>query len=68
MGGIFSAIETEEKALRRQETRNEIYDSIRCIDEIDTEDGRAILKDLTEEFEKTFDADSSDEEDGGVSD
>ena len=64
MGGFFSAIETEEKKLRLSEARNEIYDAIRNIDDFDKEWGQKELKSLTEDFEKTFEADSSDEEDG----
>ena len=39
MGGFFSAIETEEKKLRLQESRNEIYDAIMNIDDFEKEWG-----------------------------
>ena len=66
MGNPFSAIEAEEKALRMNEARAEIYETVSYIENIDSEDGLAILKKLTEKMEKTCGGDSDDEE--GISD
>lgn len=44
MGNPFSAIEAEEKALRMNEARAEIYDTINNIEEIDTDWGLEQLK------------------------
>ena len=66
MGNMFTAIEQEEKALRMQEDRNSIYEQINEIEDMQTDAGRRELAYLTEQFEKTFAADSDDED--GISD
>ena len=63
---VFSAIEQEEKALRMQEDRNNIYEQINEIEDIQTDAGKREIAYLTEQFEKTFAADSDDED--GISD
>ena len=63
--GNFQAIQDEEKVFKMDEARNEIYESIKFIEDIKSEDGQQELAQLTEKFESTFD-DSDDEE--GVSD
>ena len=62
----MSVIEEEEKGLRMNEERNEIYEYIAAIDDIKSEEGKAALKYQTERFEKTFLPDSDDED--GISD
>ena len=68
MGGMLSAIEQEEKGLRMNEERNEIYEQINIMepDDFKTEEGKAQISSLTERFEKTFAPDSDDED--GISD
>ena len=66
MGNPFSAIEAEEKVLRMNEERNEIYEVICQVPDIEAEYGQAILKRQVERLEKTFTGDSDDED--GVSD
>ena len=66
MGGAWSAIEQEEKVLRRQEAQNDIIEEINMIEDIESEYGQSLLKRYTEEFEKTFAAESDDED--GISD
>lgn len=66
MGGMISAIEVEEKQLRMNEERNEIFEYITNIDDIKSEEGLQTLKYQTERFEKTFVPDSDDED--GISD
>lgn len=60
----MTAIEKEEKELRRNEERNEIYEAINEIENIKTEDGLRALQHYTEAFERTFLPDDSDDEDG----
>lgn len=62
----MTAIEQEEKQLRMNEERNEIYEIISSIDDIKSENGMEALKYQTERFEKTFLPDSDDED--GISD
>ena len=64
--GNFQAIEQEEKVFKMDEQRNEIYESIKAIEEIKSEEGQQELADLTEKFEATFNEDSDDED--GISD
>ena len=44
MGGMMTAIEQEEKQLRMNEERNEIYEIISSIDDIKSENGMEALK------------------------
>ena len=67
MGTMLTSIESEEKALRLQERRNNIYDEIKEIEDIKDEYGVARLKHLTEKFEHTFEEEDGDDE-GGQSD
>ena len=62
----MAAIEQEEKGLRMNEARNEIYASISEIEDIKSNEGKAALAHLTEKFEKTFEPESDDED--GISD
>ena len=48
MGFVFSSIEAEEKVLRKDENRNEIYEAIEDIDDIKSEAGLKKLAELTE--------------------
>ena len=60
--GNFQAIADEEKVFKMDEARNEIYESIKSIEDIKSEDGQKELAELTEKFESTFE--DSDDEDG----
>ena len=62
----MAAIEQEEKPLRLTEARNEIYQMILDIEDVKTDEGQALLNQLTEQFERTFEPESDDED--GISD
>lgn len=62
----MTAIEQEEKSLRMNEERNEIFEYIMAIEDIKSEEGQQELKYQTEKFEKTFLPESDDED--GISD
>lgn len=47
MGGMLTAIEQEEKSLRMNEERNEIYEYIAAIYDIKSDEGQAELKYIT---------------------
>jgi len=60
----MTAIEAEERQLRREETRKEIYEEIDEIEDIKTDEGIKYLQACTERFERTFLPENSDDEDG----
>ena len=67
-GAIFPEIEKEEKKLRMSEDRADIIEMINGIEDPTCDQGKEDLKFYTELFEKTFNVEDSDDEEGGISD
>ena len=62
----MAAIEQEEKPLRLEEERQEIYQLINLIEDPKSDEGQKALAYYTESFEKSFEPESDDED--GISD